>query len=196
MRYVSADGTLSWPNSDDPLADDPAEAGTCFFYDGQSTYTFPDFGGYTPVNRSQRLCFSSAMSQSQVGMYFQRSSDGALFWNPNVDFGKYGNLVLSTPRGIWNLNGDQAWTAFDQEQGNRCEQRWDMREIPANQGAPDFNGTSMQVWASVPGDQSKNTAPTCATDDQHRFWDVTNQKIIYFDPNSQKLVETPMLGMH
>jgi len=158
------------------------------------TYTFPDFGGYTPVNRSQRLCFSSAMNQSQVGMYFQRASDSALFWNPNVDFGKYGNLVLSTPRGIWNLNGDQAWTAFDQEQGNRCEERWDMREIPSNQSAPDFNGTSMQVWASVPGDQSKNTAPTCATDDQHRFWDVTNQKIIYFDPNSQRLVETPMLG--
>jgi hypothetical protein len=195
VRYVDAKGNLSW-KVEDPLADDPSQSGTCYFWDGKETYTFPDFGGYTPVNRSSRLCFSSAMDQPDVGMYFKKDSDGSLYWNPNVDFGSYGDKVSPDPKwGLWNLNGDNEWTEFGQSTGDHCQQQYSLRQIPPGNGPPDFTKPALLIWTSSVNTVSLKTPGTCATTELQRFWQPSQEKIIYFDPNDKQLVETPMLGI-
>lgn len=89
-RYLSKAGADPVYQKEDPLSEDPALAGTCYFRlpDG-SFQTFPDFSDPSnpimPVNRSERMCFGAGETLQDAGYQFKNALTGITTFNPFYD---------------------------------------------------------------------------------------------------------------
>lgn len=90
-RYIDRDGSVHYRRKD-PLSEDPAEAGICFYNNNGTLTSKPSLGGATPVNRSRRLCFASGTTALKP-VYFERLRDSEVFFAP----GQYARARSALP---------------------------------------------------------------------------------------------------
>lgn len=179
VRYVDPNGKISY-NTENPLNAPDDEKGKCYFWDGKTLSTFPDYGGYTPPNRSSRLCFDSGATQAEAGIYFQRTGDGVEVWNPNVSWGDFSQVVF--PAGLY---GDQA--SIVPSSTDHCEI---YRGFPSNN--PSVTSKQMNGYAASSETLGKDLT-SCLQLQNARYWQSSQNRIVYKNPNNNQLVETPML---
>ena len=192
VRYVAKDGTMSWKN--DMLQGGQGEQGTCNYLVDGKLYSHENLASFVaPPNRAPRLCFDSAGTQSQMGMVFSFDSNpGEQIWNPNVSFVGYGNDVenLEGKRFAYP-NTDGSFTVVDGSialpEVDQCQS---FEELQNFENPSDNN--RLRAWVPRKDLQQRNTLKSCVVDKNHRFWMPSQQKIVYLDPDSNTLVETPM----
>jgi len=163
--------------------------------------TFPDIGEshIAPPNRTTRLCFNSGSTQDNTGQQFDSRSDPSYHvWNPEVAFVPYATAVgkaLGYQR-YWGLNlGDGN---FDLLSGpsplvDHCQSLEELQFFPDPALGPTPTDI-LEAWVPKASIQNLKTPQTCAINQYQRYWQPSQQKIIYFDPNDNQLVETPMLS--
>lgn len=192
-RYVDKYGNLTFYYSQLGQQDPPSEAGTCYFFDGQTLSTFPDFNGTTPVNRAARLCFDSSANQGDAGQYFVRTSDGVRTWNPNVYAEpRLAEIAEATQTPMWgHKEGDKFYQPSNPDQQvDQCQELVDFQPVDGSAGSMSVWGLTSRISA-VPA-----TVKDCVTAPNQRLWQASKQRIIYQNPNNGQLVETPMLGIY
>ncbi len=199
VRYVDGNGNMAWKG--DEFGGSESERGLCRFYDGKNISTFPDIGEshIAPPNRTTRLCFNSGSTQDNTGQQFDSRSDPSYHvWNPEVAFVPYATAVgkaLGYQR-YWGLNlGDGN---FDLLPGpspmvDHCQSLEELQFFPDPALGP-TPGDILEAWVPKASIQNLKTPQTCAVNQYQRFWQPSQQKIIYFDPNDSQLVETPLLS--
>lgn len=197
VRYVAVDGTMAWKG--DEFGGTTAERGFCRFYDGKNISTFPDIGenGIAPPNRTTRLCFNSGSTQDNTGQQFDSRTDPLMhYWNPNVAYIPYATMV-SKALGVnyyWGLNlGDGNYDPITQPGPlqDQCQSLEELQLIPNGTVPPPED--ILEAWVPKASIQNLKTPSTCAVSQYQRFWQPSQQKIIYFDPNNNKIVETQMM---
>ncbi len=182
VRYVGPDNKISY-NVENPLNTTQDEKGTCYFWDGANTYTFPDYGGYTPPNRSARLCFDSGESQSDAGFFFERKKDSERFWNPNVTWYPF---VYQAFGGVQVYGDNQSYSDPQQDQ---CQV---YRKFQSQDLA--MTNSPMSAYTTTTESLALGTdMAACLKLDNSRYWQKSQKRIVYKDPASQTLVETQML---
>lgn len=181
VRYVDPKGNISY-NLDNPLNTPQDEKGKCFFWDGNRLFSFPDYGGYTAPNRSSRLCFDSSLNQTEAGIYFERTGDGVQIWNPNVSWGDFSQLVF--PAGLY---GDQASLVPSTQ--DHCEV---FRGFPSKN--PTVTSKQMNGFAASSDTMGKDLT-SCLQLPNSRYWQASANRIVYTNPNNNKMVETPILQL-
>lgn len=183
VRYVDPNGKISY-NTENPLNAPDDEKGKCYFWDGKTLSAFPNYGGYTPPNRSARLCFDSGATQAEAGIFFRRDNDGVQIWNPNVSWFPFSQQVF--PAGAY---GDTA--SLVDAGTDHCEV---YRGFPSNN--PAVGSTSMVAYAA----SSDSTAvgkdlSACLKLQNARYWQPSQNRIVYKNPNNDQMVETPLMPL-
>ena len=199
VRYVDANGNLTWKAAN-PFEVPASENGKCIFYDGTALSSFPDFGTEpAPPNRAARLCFDSGLIQDKAGMMFINGTDGSRQWNPNVFYGAFGaevaRLEFDNPWGVPTATG--GWDFMNGSDGvtDHCEAYKTAVHVPTN-SYPNPGSDTMTLWAATEDVAQFTTLQTCVTDGNKRFVMPSQKKIVYMDPLTSQLVETPMLDLN
>jgi hypothetical protein len=171
-RYVDKDGKLFWKNDQDEWLNNISteESGHCLFWE-QGAYR-PRFASQAVINRGERMCFGIG------GQKFVRK-DGVATYNPNISYDS------STVAQFDELSDSSLATDVTAKPANSafCESA-----IASNNNVTIWGHTT----ASAAGDGSvQNCLKLTGTTrfPTFRWRDDLNNKFVYNNPNTNKLVQ-------
>lgn len=186
LRYVDATGAIQF-KVEDPLQEPPDEAGLCYFYDGKGQYfTFPNYNGITPVNRSARLCFSAGESYVDAGRYFERSTDKKRWVNPNIPWTLERQDEHYRPTDFDTLTDPNDRLAILPPETDQCQ--FNSRIFSSG----NLSQNTLQAWVRTQKSSAFDTNIMGCLGAGGRIWQRSKNKVLYLNPFNQQPVQTPM----
>lgn len=189
-RYVDKDGKYSY-SVEDPLKEDPSLAGKCFFDDGTGTYSsFPNLGGYTPPNRSSKLCFAAGQTVADAGHIFHQTGSTTTETNPVVPWETIAkNVSYQMSSGRQLPDNDTLQPAGPQT--DQCQRK-------ATLDLQLYGGT-VSAWVRTSlSSNFDGSVDQCVKNSNNnngglRYWQPSQQKIVYWNPNTTQMEEERMI---